>query len=234
MAGHSSAWTEFIERLREVVQLWRTDPDSPYYSGPGQASNLRLSAALGRSCVLLTSGHLQGFLEAVTQEFLEVIDASGIRAGIIPVVLRAELCLRYPYVHPAPSRAIKAETVHRAYLALWEDNTGIPSGTIKTDTLTDDVWNPWPRKVCDLLARADIDLRQMILSRHGQSYWDDLVTYVDDLVEKRNKIAHGDNSVQVAVSDVRRHTQWASRLARAADEAYGAQLVKLVGSPGWR
>jgi hypothetical protein len=56
--------------------------------------------------------------------------------------------------------------------------------------------------------------------------------YVRDLVDKRNRIAHGDDSVYVTVEDVRRLLKWSTRAARACDVALLEQLVAWTGS-GW-
>jgi hypothetical protein len=104
---------------------------------------------------------------------------------------------------------------------------------IKTGSLVDPVWNPWPSKTQNLLERAGVDLFYYIGQRHGKQYLHDLTAYVGELIEKRNKIAHGDNSVTTTVTDIRRYMQWSSRLARSCDEALGMQLGTIIGSSGW-
>lgn len=234
MPDTSIAWVAFLDRLREVAQLWRADPSSPYYlAASGTAPNLRLSSALGRSSVLLTCGHLQGYVESVVQEFLERIDDVGVVAGQLPSTLRGELCVRYPYAAPNAKRFAKAEEVHRSYLPLWMDDAPIPPGTLRTDSLVDSVWNPWPHKVVELLGRIDIDLSDRVASAQGAQYWLDLCTYVNELIEKRNGIAHGDENVSVTPDDARRYMQWSTRLARACEVALADALEPLVGQPRW-
>lgn len=231
----SSAWREFLDHLREITELLRADPSSSY-SGRrnGQrTTNVELSSAITKAAMLLTSGRLQGCLASQVQEFLERIDQSGMPVEHIPEVLRANLALRFPKADPNEQNVLHAIAVQQANAPLWTAGVTVLPGMIKTSSLPDPVWNPWPKKVNDLLGRCDVDLFSHISQRHGAVYLSDLKTYVGDLVEFRNKVAHGDEPQPVGASDVWRSMRWAIRLARAVDSSLAEKLTELTGQPAW-
>jgi hypothetical protein len=231
----SSAWREFLAHLREITELLRADPSSNYSERKSgqRTTNLELSGAITKGAMSLTSGRLQGCVVSQVQEFLERIDQSGISVEQIPEILRGHLALSYPKSAPNEEKVRHAITVQQANAPLWTPGITVQPGMIKTSSLPDRVWNPWPRKVDDLLSRCDIDLFGFIEQEHGAAYLANLKTYVDDLVEFRNKVAHGDEPQPLGASDVRRSMRWAIRLARAADGALARKLTEITGEPAW-
>lgn len=231
----SSAWRDFLDHLREITELLRADPSSSYSERKNgqRITNVELSSAITKAAMLLTSGRLQGCLASQVQEFLERIDQSGMPVEQIPEVLRAHLALRYPKSEPNEQNVLHAITVQQANAPLWTTGVTVQPGMIKTSSLPDPVWNPWPRKVDELLGRCDISLFSRISQQHGATYLRDLKTYVEDLVEFRNKVAHGDEPQPVGASDVWRSMRWAIRLARASDVALAERLTELTGQPAW-
>jgi hypothetical protein len=232
----SQAWHSFLRTLREANQLLRADPTGSYAARAAQlrgeappTSSVELTNALTKGCVLLTSGRLQGCIEAQLQEFLEQIDSSGITPDAIPETLRAWLCWRF-LDEGTGTKEEKTSRVHQQYVPLWTTGVPLPRGTIKTDSLPDKVWNPWPTRVQRLLKHCDIDLFARIKAEHGKPYLEDLKTYVDSLVQFRNEVAHGDEPAPWTAADVRLRMQWAVRLARACDHAIGDQLQSITGT----
>jgi hypothetical protein len=231
----SSAWRDFLEHLREITELLRVDPASSYAQRKTghRVTNVDLSSALTKAAMLLTSGRLQGCIVSQVQEFLERIDHSGMPVDQIPDVLRAHLALRYPKSEPHEQNVLHAIAVQQANAPLWTAGVNVQPGMIKTSSLPDSVWNPWPNKVQELLGRCDIDLFSYINQQHGSTYLMDLKTNVKELVEFRNKVAHGDEPQPVGTPEVRRSMRWAIRLARASDIAFAEKLTELTGKPAW-
>ncbi len=127
---------------------------------------------------------------------------------------------------------MKTAEAHRRYVSLWSVGATLPAGTIKTDSLPDSVWNPWPRRVQSLLERCDVDLFTRIEHVNGPAYLRDLRISVDTLVKFRNEVSHGNEPTPWTAADVRLRMKWAARLARACDEALGEKLEGIVGQ-GW-
>ncbi len=229
----SQAWREFIVNRREAMQLLRADPTHarPGAHGFATKSELALSAALTNGCVMLMSGRLQGCIESQAQEFLERIDESGVVVNRLPEALRAALCSQYF----AGRRQLKPHQVaelHERYAVLWIDGSRLPEGTLKTNSLPDRIWNPRPDRVRTLMQRCDIDLFDWIDRRHGRRYREDMMAYVEELVEVRNAVAHGAPATAWTTGDVVLRMQWASRLAYACDQAFGDRLSSITGH-GW-
>lgn len=236
----SRAWSEFLSNLREITALLRADPSSAYARRaadaamqPPPALSVPLSGAINKGCVMLLSGRLQGCIASLLEEFLEALDQSGVVVDSVPAEIRAQLCRLY-VEKPGPGRLAVGPTreVHQRYAVLWVSGSTLRPGTIKTDSFRDD-GNPWPHKVRSLLSRCDVDLRSAVVAKHGQGYWDDLETYVAELIVFRNAVAHGDNpGAPWSARDVRRHMLWATRMVRACDEQLQAKLLLITGS-GW-
>src|SRR5206468_612042 len=97
-------------------------------------------------------------------------------------------------------------------------------------SLTDPSANPWPGSVASLMKLVDVDLFEELRHTGGVPWKTGVKDNVTELVLSRNKIAHGDDTVQVTADDVRRLMQWATRMARATDLALGLKLRALTGS----
>lgn len=186
--------------------------------------------AMTKGCVMLVSGRLQGCIESQTQEFLERIDQSGVATDQLPEILRAELCERY--LDRRRAKPGEVAEMHRRYAVLWVEGRSLPAGTLRTDSLPDRVWNPWPEKVQALLRRCDVNLFERIESRHGPRYLRDLKEYGGELITYRNDVAHGSEPALWTVGDVLLRIRWAQRLARHCDVALGNQLEQITGR-GW-
>lgn len=237
MTPKSEAWRRYLDDLREVAQLLVADPQSRFgkkqYSPPvlGRGQEVRLSAALSRGALVLTCSHLQGYFLSVVQEFLERVDSASVEAGRLPIELRAKLCLRFPV--DSDDEVMNTAAVHTTYAPLWRDAERIPPGTIRTDSLTDPSANPWPTTVRAVLMALGIDIFDFIGRDAGGPRVTAIKTQVNELVMSRNKLAHGDDSVQVTADDVRRLMQWSTRFARDADRAMDSRLRDLTGV-GWQ
>ncbi|MDO8186391.1 hypothetical protein Q5424_08870 [Conexibacter sp. JD483] len=233
----SQAWGDFIVNLREAVQLLVANPSSPTMQRSMPKPDRRrgghsgaLSMAMTKGCVMLVSGRLQGCLESQAQEFLERIDQSGTATRKLPEVLRAELCERY--MDRRKAKPEQLAEMHRRYAVLWIEEASLPAGTLRTDSLPDRVWNPWPEKAQALLRRCDINLFERIETKHGSRYLRDLKEYGGELVTYRNDVAHGGEPALWTVTDVLLRIRWAQRLARHCDAALGDKLEAVTGR-GW-
>jgi hypothetical protein len=231
----SASWRDFLDHLREITQLIRADPSSRYAERrTGQHTvNVDLTSAITKAAMSLTSGRLQGCLASQVQEFLERVDQSGIFVDQIPEVLRAHLALRYPREATDEGKVSHAIRTQRANALLWQSGFVMQPGTIKTASLPDSVWNPWPKKANQLLMRCDVDLFDWIRQRHSDRYLHELQTYVDQLVKFRNEVVHGDEPQPVGIAEVWKCMRWAARMARNSDEALGDKLAELTGRPAW-
>jgi hypothetical protein len=106
----------------------------------------------------------------------------------------------------------------------------LPPGTIRTGSLSDPSANPWPNSIASLMKLVDVDVYDTLRQTGGVPWVTGVKDGVKELVMSRNKIAHGDDTVQVTADDVRRLMQWATRMARATDVGLGLKLLALTGS----
>lgn len=235
MSGHSSAWRTYVDHLREVAQLLVADPASRYGKSRAAPREKRrhddyLTAGLCRGALVLTCSYLQGYFASALQEFLERIDESGVDVAELPRDLKSELCMRFPFPPHVKDERERAELIHRTYGVLWRDGTSLPPGTIRTGSLSDPSANPWPNSIASLMKLVDVDVYDTLRQTGGMPWVTGVKDGVKELVMSRNKIAHGDDTVQVTADDVRRLMHWATRMARAADVGLRLKLLALTGS----
>jgi hypothetical protein len=232
----SLAWRAYHAHLREIAQLLRADPASAYgKSGASlvlSAHELLLSAALCRGALVLTCSHLQGFFMSITQEYLEQIDKSSLDVASLPHGLKLELCLKFPYPASVHDQRDRAQLLHERYWVLWQDGKALPGGTLRTDSLLDPSANPWPDSLIRLFRHTGVEVPEVLRAKGGNAWIAGVGRNVKELVQSRNKLAHGDESVSVTADDVRRLMQWSTRFARATDDGLGVKLRELIGT-GW-
>lgn len=225
----SDAWLEFVAELRLTVQLLKVEPELVRSTGRATTD---ASIARVRGSVLLISGHLQGCVEAQIEEFLEAIDGREVPAGAIPESIRGNLAQRYFGRRDKPTPADVA-TAHRRYAPLWHDEAPIPSGTIKTASIPDEIWNPWPDKIRTMVKRCDVDVYEVFGSAYGPQELANAKARLEELVRFRNDVAHGSTPFSWTPGDVRLRLRSAVRFARAVDSGLGDQLTAITGR-GWK
>lgn len=240
----SQAWAQFLVHLREATALLRADPASTYAkrraAATGQdppAASVELTNALNKGCALLLSGRLQGCVQAQMEEFLERIDSSGVVVDSIPTEVRAALSSTFHDGENRKKRRLRptleqTAEVHAKYAVLWTSGSVLPAGTLKTDSFADE-GNPWPSHVQGLLRRCGADPLTLLEATKGKQYRENLESYVGELIDFRNSVAHGEEPNGTwSAGDVRLHMQWVTRMARACDAALEQQLLTITGN-GW-
>lgn len=231
----SRAWDEYLENLREMTSLLRSDPGGQSWSdrhGLDRYDDPQLTRALVRASGLLSVGRLQGCVEAQVQEFLELIEERCETFGDVPRALRANLARKFISENDLKKSEPYAELVE-SYASLFEDPAPLLAGTLKTDSFTDGSSNPWPDVVQGVLKLCGLDAYKRIKEIHSKSYLAEQKHYVEELIRFRNAIAHGSDPAPWTHSDLRLRLRWSIRFARDIDRIVEEGLVTITGE-GWR
>lgn len=208
-------------RLNEVRRLRRINPKRLDHSSDVETEN-----ALNRACIVLLCAHLEGFLEDLVTEAIDILVG---RATIenLPLIFRtlhAEQHLKeIELARDRNARAPKIERMFKSEAPLWSDGQLLEATMVRAKAVCDELDNPSSRRIRQFLELigVDIDLHLANCSER------DLLDQVNGLVAKRNSIAHGEVSASATAVDVGRYLDIVEQLGRRVDEAVGLALMRI-------
>jgi len=224
----STSLASLRDGLNEVEDLQRANP-TPTGSMPRQPE---ITQAIDRASVVMLSGHLEGYIYDINVEAAAVVNNSAIYSTRLPQVLRL--------VHSKPaledlaatgwetdSRARKLETFVTLESWLWHASTG---GQLVAERLLFWMKTPKPDALRRYYRYWGIEDIFATITRTA-SVRGNLWLRIQELVEKRNSIAHGDKSVAATQSDVDSYAKAVWTFAERADRALAAQLARVCQCP---
>jgi hypothetical protein len=208
---------EEVKLLESLVPV--SDPDLP----PG-VERIDAVNAVMRSCVVLLVSHFEGFLRGLAEEFVDAISTGHIDARRLPVALR-ELHTIPKLVEisrsTSPEQRIALLKKMGGYAALWNDDAKPPPGTLDAALVTRQIANAGSRRIdalftvlgsSDLVCDGDIDIDYSDIGDELQTL--KIRTALQDVVECRNDIAHGDVERKPTPTDLDRYIRFLSALSQ--------------------
>jgi hypothetical protein len=220
----SAALEAFVEAMREVAELQSADP-----TPPGRAPvDPHVSRVIGRASVVLLASHFERYLYAVNEEAASVVNLASVSGPVLPQQLRL--------LHSRSSIDAMIETS-------WERRSEQLKEFVKGDGW---LWGVSVRGVLDhdrLLMWMKAPTPQNLIRYYR--YWDitdifaaitrethtrtDMRLKLEELVGKRNNIAHGDPTTEATAADIRSYRVAAERFCTRADRALARGLQRIVG-----
>jgi hypothetical protein len=186
--------------------------------------------AHGRACVVLLSSHWERYLYSVNEEAIDWLNAQNCSTNLLPEAL----LLRHSQVRVdslAQTSWDRRAQQLREFIAsdgpLWSD--GGRTGHLDHSVLM--VWMkaPFPKEVRRYYRQfgiQDIFERVTRASRTRGA----LLLDLNELVEKRNNIAHGDPQTEALQVDVTRYLKAVAKFSQAADSVLARRMRQLVGA----
>lgn len=227
----SDAIAAFVTAVGEVDDLESADP-TPLGGAPVDPTTSRV---IGRASVVLLSSHFERYIYAVNQEATAVLNQANASGTRLPEPLRLlhsrlgiETMLETGWERRAPQL--------RAFMAtdgwLWTDDNDNRPGLIEHDRLLIWMKAPTPKNLIRYYRYWEIDDIFAAITRviHTRT---DLRLKLDELVRKRNNIAHGDATTEATRSDVRGYRDGTLRFCERADRQLAKALAKLSGTRPW-
>jgi len=216
----SRAFADLTARLQEVRTLAGLDP-----ARAGDASQTAVSNAVNRACIVLLSAHLEGFLEDLLLEALDVVVARGTPVDRLPLILRAlHAETHLSQLAPMRDRNARAPRIEKMFLeeaALWSAGQAVQATMIRQGTVRAEMANPGSKEIRQFMELVGVDIRAYINNVVGASH---LLGRVDGLIGLRNQVAHGEINVRATFQDVDTYTQIVQDLCRHADDAVAAGI----------
>lgn len=204
-------------------------------AGPGRGWKHKV-AALNKGALVLLTAHLEAFLEELYAEALAAIVAARIPSSAAPDRLKLT-ALRGTAndIRSSSDRAKRDD--HTLRLLKRAERLGHPrkrlsAGDVDTASVLRDFANPRPESIDWLFSNLGI------VGILGRVRWQGKSSAavradLERMVEKRNKIAHGELGANVYKEDVRYHRQLVERLADRLDQIVGAHVASLTQKAAW-
>jgi len=221
----SAAIRAFQRAVAEINDLERADP-TPLGRQPVDST---ISRVVGRATVVLLSSHFERYLYAVNEEAARHLAASITRGNQVPELMRL--------LHTRPTLEAMLETSWERRAAqlgdfmktdgwLWTDAT---PGNLEHDRLLLWMKAPSPNNLVRYYRYWGIDdiFDAITRSAHTRT---ELWLKLDELVRKRNNIAHGDATTEATQTDLRSYKDCALRFCERADGQMARALGRLAAA----
>lgn len=220
----STALQRLLDATSEVGALQRANP-SPSSSSPFRRPDV--TRAIGRAQVVLLSSHFERYLYEVNEEAVEHLIVCKVSVGKVPLELRL-LHSRRPADDLAQIEWKRRENALREFAesesTLWKDEGELAQ--LDHARLLEWMKTPVSKSVARFFRQWGIeDIFEAVTRSASNSR--DLRLRIDELVEKRNNIAHGDLTVEATHLDVSKYLGAVRKFASRADRRLGRCVAAL-------
>lgn len=222
----SAALTGLLQGLDEVTALQRANP-TPTGAAPSRPAVTR---AIDRASVVILSSHFERYIYAVNDEACDFISLNAVVGDALPLELR--LLHAKPPVDDLAAVQWKGRSPHLTEFVvneswLWVDGS---TGGLRAARLLAWMTAPTPqavRRYYGYWSIADVFSAVTRLPHNRSFLW----LKLDELVTKRNNIAHGDFSEYATPADIRSYVRAVRTFCPRADQLLARQLSRLFGLP---
>jgi len=196
----ASAVTDLEARLSEVRSLAQLDPARAGFAL--SRAQITVSNAINRSCVVLLSAHLEGFLESVVVDAVDAWVSHQTKIGRLPLHLRAAHVdgevKQMASVTDPEKRLDRLERLFRDHAHWWLDNQPLANNQVDLAIVLGKMSNPNARAIRAFLLLIGVQIDDY-LSDSGAS---GLMARATALVDLRNQIAHGGQDATTTFVDL--------------------------------
>jgi RiboL-PSP-HEPN len=224
----SESLTAFVRAMNEVVDLLRAD-QTPTGGAPRDPS---VTKVVGRASVVLLSSHFERYIYAVNEEATGVINIANIRGDALVESLRL--------VHSAsaveemvetqwPNRGAQLREFVRSDGWLW---SGTLTGSLEHKRLLAWMKAPHPKNLVRYYRYWGVEDIFSAITRAPHTERD-LRLKIQELIDKRNNIAHGDANSEATRDDVRGYEAAAIKFCDRADRELSRSLARICGISPW-
>ena len=220
----SDALKSLLAGIEEVRDLQTANPTPP----GGLPDRPRVVRAINRASVVLLSSHLERYLRGVNEEAVGVINAATISGSALPETLRLQHS-KIPVDELAEAQWNNRAAMLSQLMATdgWLWGSG-PKATLDHDRLLRWMKSPSPERTLRLFKLWGISDVFSAVTRQPhtrQRMW----LKLEELVDKRNDIAHGDSGTEATYKGHRYLCRVVRTFCTRADGILSRTLASLCG-----
>lgn len=220
MAALSPAYRRFESRLDEVSHLRKLSQKYNTFSrivGIERDAHVNI---LTRSSIVLLSSHIQGFIEDLGDLVVERIVLDSVSANRVPDSLRfhATKTKLKEIQQKTDGTAIVASI--REYSNTYNDMislSGPAPSTLIGSQYKDGFGNPTVKAITKYLMRFGFANYESEMKRRLKGNWPITENAVNQIVDRRNKIAHGDSLATLTPLEMREYIILVKRFCSTTD-----------------
>lgn len=220
----SVALDTFVRARVEVAQLARADP-----TPSGQLPfDPEITRVVGRASVVLRSSHFERYIYAVNEEAANAVNAASPPGAALPESLRllhSRSSLEEMVETGWDRRAEKLRAFVQEEGWLWEAQR---PGRLDHERLLTWMKAPTPKNLVRYYRYWEIEDIFAAVTRAAHTRTD-LRLKLDELVRKRNNIAHGDLTTEATRADIRAYREATLRFCERSDRHLARALMRLFG-----
>lgn len=222
----SESLIAFERAVQEVAELQQADP-TPKGQTPADPITTRV---VGRASVVLLSSHFERYFYSVNEEATSLVNAAGIFGDNLPEPLRllhsrasVETMLETSWEHR--SQMLREFVQREAWL--WGQQT---RGTLDHERFLTWMKAPTPQNLVRYYRYWHIQdiFRSVTRAVHTRT---ELRLKIEELVRKRNNIAHGDPTTEATWGDIRSYREATLRFCERSDRQLAQAIGHLLGQP---
>lgn len=228
----SQAFSDLSERLKDIDQVMAAHSAK----AGGKAGRKYEVEALNRAGVVLLTAHLEGFVEDLADEAIALLHKNSVRMIDLPERLRAaqlESSIMQPIQQNDFRKANERVRLIAPVMAkLWNPGAVADKSSVVAGVVTRQMGNPGTKEIDNLFWYFDIDniMTDISWKKAGANQ---VGKNINELVGKRNAIAHGTTKVKILKSDVERYIKYVKGVAKAIDEKMAVKLTEILKRPPW-
>lgn len=236
--SYSKAFTEYLENRRRIVYLLKSAPDD---SEQLLYREKRLLAnVVYCSSVLLLSSYLERYVESLLVEAIDAINNANILVQDIPEALRLvqvkeQIC--------DLASTLQKDMTKDNVLKMLQKSKGLinnhnwftcdfqPFNQLSGETLIGEnrFSNPSPEKIDQLFRHLGINsVVGRVIGLENKPDRAAIRDKVEEMVDKRNNIAHTGGTVTVTRQDIMDYLVYSRRLVRGMDILVGQEVQKII------
>lgn len=221
MARYTIAYSNLIERLREVQTLGRLASSHQRNLNPQDQT----SSYLCRSAVVLLSSHLEGYVKDLATLTLDRIHQRSICRskidGRLLYFLSKDILDEIKHTENPKKISPKIQNFIQRDVDIWK-RSGPFQTPIPSVRFIRYLENPKPDKIKSFLSRLGYDEFDHHLKSKLKSAYNSTINQIDHLVDTRNKIAHGDADEEKTPRDINLFVDDVRLFCKTVDSGYGS------------
>jgi len=220
----SGSLLAFRRGILEIEELLLADP-TPVGAAP---TNPELTRVIGRASVVLLSSHFERYIYAINEEATQLLNDAEVAGDCLPErirLLHSQSPIDSLVATGWENRAEQLAAFIEMEAWLWIQGE---KGILDHNRLIMWMKAPSPRYLVRYFRHWGIDDIFFSITRSPHTR-NELRLRIEELVSKRNNIAHGDHSIEATHTEIALYRDVTTKFSERADKILGKTIGKVLG-----